>query len=197
MGTATCRRAAPALAALALAGAGCGTAGRPSSPAGSDATGEGFALLQRAAAPSGWRSLETANGATLSYPPGWTPAGGDAGTATAVLRSGGKLIGYLNVTPGEGEETLADWVRFRLDHNAREGDREVKEEASARGVRFRTGTGTCLRDRYTTGTGARYIELACIVKGAAATSVIVAASPPQAWARVAPSLYRSLSALRT
>jgi hypothetical protein len=142
--------------------------------------------------------LRTPSGATLYYPPDWAAARGDAGTATAVLRGPRRrLLGYLNVTPRQGEETLANWVRFRLEHNAREGDREVIEEAVARGVRFRTGAGTCVRDRYTTSSGARYIELACLVKGAATSSVIVAASPPRAWARVSPQLYQALSSLRT
>jgi hypothetical protein len=107
------------------------------------------------------------------------------------------LLGYLNVTPREGEETLGNWASFRLEHNAREGDREVEEEAMARGVRFRAGTGTCVRDRYTTSTGAHYIELACLVRGTTTNSVIVAASPPRVWPRVSGELYAALSALRT
>jgi hypothetical protein len=54
-----------------------------------------------------------------------------------------------------------------------------------------------VRDRYTTSSGARYIELACLVKGATATSVIVAASPPGALAQISPELYRALSAVTT
>jgi len=52
----------------------------------------------------------------LPYPPGWTPIKTDPGTASVALLGGGKRIdGYLNATPRQGNETLADWSRFR--HN--------------------------------------------------------------------------------
>jgi hypothetical protein len=134
----------------------------------------------------------------MFYPSGWKPARGDAGTGTAVLEGPhGRLLGYLNVTPRQGDESLSNWAQFRAAHNAREGDREVKREASAQNVRFRTGTGSCVRDRYVTSSGASYIELACLVKGSTTTSVIVAATPPGDWAKLSAQLYRALSAFTT
>ena len=63
-----------------------------------------------------------------------------------------------------GQETLADWAKFRPAHNADEGDMHVVTEAAARGLRFRTGSGSCVIDRYAT-TSARYREIACLVHG--------------------------------
>jgi len=197
MGTATSRVAYAALAAAVLAGAGgCGSSGQASG--GAPRARGGFARVLPAPPPATWHAFRIDSGAVLFYPPGWMRASGDPGTATATLSGAhGHLLGYLNLTPRQGGETLANWARFRVAHNVREGDRAVMSEASVSGIRFRTGTGTCVRDRYITTSGARYIELACLVKGAVASSVIVAASPPRAWTRVFPALYRALSALRT
>jgi len=108
-----------------------------------------------------------------------------------------RLVGYLNLTPRQSSESLSDWASFRVAHNLAEGDRDVKRDAVAYGVRFRTGTGTCVRDSYTTSSGARFIEIACLVRGARATSVIVGAAPPRAWTPTSPVLYRAISALIT
>jgi hypothetical protein len=108
-----------------------------------------------------------------------------------------RFVGYLNLTPRQGGETLQGWPGFRVRHNSSEGNRSVVAEAVASGLRFRGGVGVCVRDRYQTVSRARYIEIACLVRGATATSVIVGAAPPDAWARVSPSLYRALSAFTT
>ncbi|HSO97615.1 MAG TPA: hypothetical protein VLP43_01580 [Solirubrobacteraceae bacterium] len=134
----------------------------------------------------------------MAYPPGWRPAAGDRGTATAVLRSpGGGFLGYLNITPRQGAETIRHWAAFRPAHNGAEGDRQVRRLASYPALRFRTGRGACVRDRYVTRTGARYIELACLVAGRHAATVIVGAAPPRVWARMAPQIERAISALTT
>jgi hypothetical protein len=41
----------------------------------------------------------------------------------ALLGAGGRFDAYLNATPKQGSETLANWSRFRQDHNRDEGDR--------------------------------------------------------------------------
>jgi len=195
MGTATCRAAA--LGSLVVIGAaGCGTARQL--PSHSALTAAPSASIRAQAPPAGWHGSRIGSGAVLFYPPSWKRARGDAGTATATLEGAGRrLLGYLNITPQQADETLANWSRFRVSHNRREGEKEVTREAVLRQVRFRTGTGTCVRDRYTTASGARYIELACLVHGSAATSVIIAASPRANWSSVSPSLYRALSAMTT
>jgi hypothetical protein len=134
----------------------------------------------------------------MRYPSGWRRTHGDAGTATAVLLNRDhEFVGYLNLTPRQSDETLGNWASFRLGHNVEEGDRRVTRLASASGLRFRSGPGSCVRDAYTTLTGAHFIELACLVKGPTASSVIVGASPPAKWTQMAPLIERAISALTT
>lgn len=201
--TATSRRL-PRLAGLALAAAlafaGCGGAGHGSSGSGGAATRSAgaFAWLSPSAPPAGWARATLASGrATLSYPAGWQSIHSDPGTVSAALLGAhGKIRGYLNATPQQGKETLANWARFRPAHNADEGDTNVVTEAAARGLRFRTGGGTCVIDRYAT-TSARYREIACLVHGSRASTVVVGAALPQDWQRLAPQLERAISSFAT
>lgn len=187
MGTATSRSAALGFATLALAAAGCGGGARRPS---------GFGWLRPASPPAGWRTARIASGAVLSYPPSWRRIPGDPGTASAVLRDrSGRIAGYLNLTPRQGDETLGKWSRFRPAHNAEEGDTNVRTLDSATGLRFRSGHGSCVEDSYTTTTAARYLELACLVQGARTSSVVVGAGTPARWEQIAPLLERAISAL--
>lgn len=186
MGTATSKRAL-GLVALALGSAACG--GSSAGP---------FAWLRPQPPPAGWALTRIASGAELSYPPSWRLIKGDRGTATAVLVSAnGRYLGYLNVTPRQGNETLANWASFRVDHNREEGDRGLTRLASATGLRFLSGHGNCVKDAYTSGTGAHYIEIACLVTGLRTDSVIVGAAPPSSWAQQAGSIERAISGFRT
>ncbi len=112
---------------------------------------------------------------------------------TATLRRGGRIDGYLNITPQGGDETLANWASFRPAHNRDEGDSDLVPLASASGLRFDDATGSCVKDRYATETSRRYVEIACIVRGRAATTVIVGAAPPSLWNRYSPVIERSIS----
>lgn len=212
MGTATSRlgRAAPAVVAIALGAAGCGSTSSASStgqPGASTPTSvapaatpapAGFAWLRPAPVPAGWAVVRVSSGATLPSPPGWHQLHGDAGTATVALQDRrDRFLGYLNLTPRQGHETAADWASFRVAHNADEGDRHIVTLAVGRGLRFRTGVGTCVRDAYMTSTGNRYVELACLVAGARTSSVIVGAAPPQTWPRYSAVLERAISTFTT
>ena len=204
MGTATSRARALASLLLTLVLAGCGASGAASTSSssrsavtsGSHASSQAaFAWLAPQAPPAGWQIARIPSGAVMYYPPNWQREHGDRGTATAVvLESGDHIRGYLNLTPRQGDESSATWAAFRIHHNADEGDRDDVREASARGLDFRSGTGSCVRDRYTTITGAHYVELACLVVGQKTSSVIVAAATPQAWAELSPLLERAISA---
>ncbi|MBS1869421.1 MAG: hypothetical protein JSS99_07125 [Actinobacteria bacterium] len=156
-------------------------------------------MLRPAPPPAGWRSAALPTGAALAYPASWRPLAGDRGTASAALRDAhGRFLGYLNLTPRQAPERLATWPAFRVAHNREEGDRTVTALGAAHGVRFRDGArGTCVRDAYTTATGLRFVEVACLVHGTRADSVIVAAAPPQRWARAWPTLARAIGAVRT
>ncbi|HKZ14824.1 MAG TPA: hypothetical protein VJL81_13360 [Solirubrobacterales bacterium] len=161
--------------------------------------GGAFAWLRPTAVPASWVTHRLPGSpATLSAPPGWHSAPGDPGTRTMVSRSpSGQIVGYLNATPRQGSETLANWSDFRVDHNRDEGDREVRRLASASGLRFRSATGSCVLDSYATSSGHRYREIACLVSGPTASTVIVAAAPPGSWADEAPRLERAVTDFTT
>lgn len=108
------------------------------------------------------------------------------------MDSRGRYVGYLNVTPRQSTESLANWVSFRARHNRAEGDREVRVLASASGLRFRGGTGTCLMDSYTTSSGSRYVEMACLV-GGASSAVVVGATPPGDWRAQSATIERAIA----
>ena len=189
-------RVALAVVSVALIASGCAAQAANSSPP--DAAGRGFAWLRPGPAPAGWAAARIPTGVVMRYPSGWRHIAGDAGTATAVLQNGDHdLLGYLNLTPRQGDESLGNWASFRLGHNAQEGDRGVTRLASATGLRFLSGHGSCVRDAYTTTTGAHFIELACLIRGPRTSSVIVGAGPPRTWAEMAPLIERSISALTT
>lgn len=157
-----------------------------------------FSWLHPERPPAGWTVVRIPNGSHLGYPSSWMPQHSDRGSATAVLRRpDGAYLGYLNLTPRQGDETLADWSSFRPEHNRDEGDRAVRRLAAATGLHFLTGTGSCVKDAYTTETGARFVEIACLVAGARAQSVIVGAAPPGAWDRTAPVIERAIAGVQT
>jgi hypothetical protein len=200
MATATSSRllaAAALVALLALAGCGGGAARHRGEPAAG--TPAPFAWLRPAAAPADWKiGRLPSRTADVGYPPGWRAIRTDPGTfSAALLGAHDRIRGYLNATPRSGAETLANWDRFRPAHNADEGDRHVISEASATGLRFRSGTGSCVIDRYATTTDARYREIACIVRGARGTTVVVAAARPADWTRLAPQLERAVGSFST
>ena len=170
--------------AVALAGCGASGHGRASGP---------FGWLKPGAPPSSWNSARTHDGATLAYPPGWTQIRTDPGTASVALLGAGKRIdGYLNVTPRQGAETLANWSRFRPRHNRSEGDRGVRLVAATTDGRFRSGRGSCVIDAYTTSKAA-YREIACLVSGPRSSAVVVAAAPIGMWNRRAATLERAVT----
>jgi hypothetical protein len=168
---------------VGLAGGGESSDRRPSGP---------FAWLHPASPPAGWNVARSSGGA-LSYPPGWRPITTDPGTASvALLGNGDRIDGYLNATPKQGAETLANWSRFRPEHNLDEGDRSVHVVASASHLSFRSGPGSCVIDDYTT-SKATYREIACLVSGPRSSAVVVAAAPIALWHRQAATLERAVS----
>ena len=169
---------------LALAGCGGSDSGRASGP---------FGWLKPTSTPAGWKVTRTQGGAMLAYPPGWTPIKTDPGTASvALLEGSGRINGYLNATPRQGTETLADWIRFRPQHNQGEGDRDVRLLAATTTARFRSGRGSCVIDTYTT-SKASYREIACLVSSPGSSAVVVAAAPTALWNQQAATLHRAVS----
>ena len=201
--TATSRRLV-AVAFLALAAAlavvGCGGAGSssPSTGGASHRSPGAFAWLSPAAPPATWTLARLPSGqASLPYPPGWKQIESDPGTVSAALMgANGTIRGYLNATPRQGQETFANWASFRPAHNADEGDRHVVTDAAARNLRFRTGTGTCVIDHYAT-SAARYREIACLVHGSRADTVVVGATLPGDWQQLGPMVKRAIAGFAT
>ena len=157
-----------------------------------------FRWLHPAPAPRGWKLARLPSGAaTFGYPRAWRPIRTDPGTASVALIGHGLGIrGYLNATPHQGTETLANWPSFRIRHLGEDDATEVRLIASARGLTFRSGRGSCVIDSYRT-SRARYREIACLVAGTRTRSVVVGAAPSKTWARQAETIERAISSLRT
>ena len=154
-----------------------------------------FAWLHPAPAPPAWRLARLTGTAALAYPPSWHRIQSDPGTVSAAVVAAGTglITEYLNATPQQASETLADWSRFRPAHNREEGDMQEQVLAAARDLRFRNGRGSCIIDRYRT-SRARYTEIACLVQAPTAETVIVAAGLAARWPQEAPALERAVSA---
>ena len=75
---------------------------------------------------------------------------------TAARTAGGEILGYLNITPQQGQETLANWASFRPAHNQEEGDSNLMALASATGFQFQgaraRASRTAMRPSPSTGT---------------------------------------------
>ena len=153
-----------------------------------------FSWLRPAPPPPGWNVARSTAGA-LAYPPGWTSIKTDPGTASvALLGRGGAIDAYLNATPRQGKETLANWSHFRPAHNKNEGNRNLRLIAASTNLEFRSGRGSCVIDDYTT-SKARYREIACLVAGPTSSAVIVAAARTALWDQHAVTLERAVSSV--
>jgi hypothetical protein len=169
---------------IALAAAGGTSTRRASGP---------FAWLRPASAPVGWHVARTPDGAALAYPPGWTAIRTDPGTVSVALRgNGGQIDGYLNLTPKQGAETLANWSRFRPRKNRAEGARNVRLLAATSAAHFRSAHGSCVIDAYTTSLST-YQEIACLVSGPGSSNVVVATAPARLWQERSAVLERAVS----
>jgi hypothetical protein len=158
---------------------------------------QAFAWLRPAPVPGGWHVGVTGSGARLAYPASWREIQTDRGTVSAApVGAGGSFAGYLNATPLGGDETLSNWSRFRVAHVAEEGARHVRLETTASGLRFRAGHGSCVIDSYST-SRAEFREIACIVAGARATTVVVAAAPTGTWTQQSAVLERAVASFTT
>jgi hypothetical protein len=196
MGTGTFSRPAGFANRLLLPLSGVAVVAIAVAACGASASGS-FSWLHPLAPPAGWTVARIPGGAELPDPPGWRREHGDRGSATAALLGpDGRFLGYLNLTPRQGAETFADWPSFRVEHNREEGDRAVRRLSSATGLHFLDGRGSCVKDSYTTQTGSRFTEIACLV-GGRAESVVVGAAPPARWSTMSGVLERAIDAVRT
>lgn len=157
----------------------------------------GFPAFAPVTAPATWRQLRLPNGsAVLSYPPSLRPVRGDSdAVSVARVSPRGAYQLYINATPRQGEERLAGWAAFRLRLLRSDDATTAREVAAAQRVRFHGGTGSCVMDSYITKIHANHFqEIACLVQGSAAASVIVAAAPAAHWTQARPLLLRAVAA---
>ena len=153
--------------------------------------------LVPAAPPESWPHLTLPNGtAVLSYPPSLRPIAGDTDAVSAgEVSAGGMIQLYLNATPRQGAERLQQWAAFRLRLLRADDAASARQVATAEGVKFRGGTGSCIIDTYVTRIGGHhYEEIACLVQGHASASVFVAAAPAAMWTTESPLLLRAVAA---
>ena len=150
-----------------------------------------FTWLKPLPAPSGWLLLVPESGSSLLwYPPWMRSVAGDPYSVSAALKDrNGTVLVYLNAGPKTGNEQMSNWPSFRIDHLREEPNRSVHMDAHASGLNFRGGKGSCVLDDYVTRVKAHhYREIACLVQGRTAESVIVAAALVSAWPEYAPQL---------
>ena len=181
--------AATFAAAIAITAVAVTVSGRP--------PGRAFPPLHPAAAPASWRHLTLPDRtAVLSYPSTLRPIPGDkVAVSAARLGPRGAFQLYLNATPRQGREQLAHWAAFRLHLLRSDTAASARQVASAQGVKFRGGTGSCVIDRYVTRIGGHHFqEIACLVVGRTSAGVIVAAAPAAAWTQARPLLLRAVAA---
>jgi hypothetical protein len=164
----------------------------------SNAQAPAFRWLHPGHPPRGWKLARLPSGAaTFAYPRTWRPIRSDPGTASvALIGHGGSIRGYLNATPRQGTETLANWPSFRIQHLREEHSTDVRLIASAQRLAFRSGQGSCVIDSYRT-SRARYREIACLVAGTHTSSVVLGAAPSKTWAQQAGTIKRAIASLRT
>jgi hypothetical protein len=139
-----------------------------------------FRWLASTVLPATWARLAVPSGlGTLSSPPGFRIVEGDPGTLSVALRGpAGTYLGYLNITPRQGDETLRDWAAFRLSHLRDDDAVSVHEDAMVRALRTATGAKSCVTDDYVTTIGHHHFhEVACYVMNGSVSSVVVATTP--------------------
>ncbi len=153
-------------------------------------------LVARSAPPSWPRVVTPSTAATLSYPPSFGPVSGDPGSVSAAVRSPtGVYVAYLNATPQQGAERPRGFAAFRVHLLGEDHDEAVHEEASAERVAFQGGRGSCVIDTYVTRVRhRRYREIACLVAGTHAGTVVVAAALTSRWNQFRPWLQQSIAA---
>jgi hypothetical protein len=116
---------------------------------------------------------------SISVPAGFVAVGGDPGTASFARRAAdGSYVGYLNVTPQQGDERLEGWPAFRLAHIRSEGNTSALQDGAVEDLRTAQGARSCVTDDYVTQIGHHHFqEIACFVMTGSTGSVVVTATP--------------------
>ena len=156
-----------------------------------------FDWLASTTPPATWARLTVPSGlGVLSSPPGFHAVDGDPrALSVALLNSAGTYLGYLNVTPHQGHETLQNWAAFRLSHLLGDDADSVHEDATVQSVRTAAAVRSCVTDDYVTTIGHHHFhEVACYVTSGSVSSVVVGATPSGDPAHVWTELQRAIAA---
>ncbi len=156
-----------------------------------------FGWLASTTPPAPWARLTLPPGlGTLSSPPGFHTVEGDPGTLSVALRnSPATYLGYLNLTPRQGHETLQNWAAFRLSHLLGDDVVSVHEDGTVQSVGTAAAVRSCVTDDYVTTIGHHHFhEVACYVTSGSVRSVVVAATPSCDPAHVWTHLERAVAA---
>ena len=181
-----------AAAAAILAGVGVSAAFAVGS-------GSQFKWLASTTPPRGSTTVSLPAGlGTLSVPPRFQPAKSDSGAYSAArLASDGSYLGFLNVTPQEGDESLQSWDTFRVDHLRDDDASSAHEDGKVSSVVSGSVVRSCVIDDYVTRVGGHHFrEVACLVKTASQGAVVVAAVPANDPAHLWGDLRRSVASYR-
>jgi hypothetical protein len=148
-----------------------------------------FSWFAARTAPPSWQKITLPDHTgTLAGPRSLVRLPADPGTVALGLPAGVEDLIYLDATPRQGQEDLPGWATFRIAHLRDDNTASVTVDAHAENLAFLGATGSCVLDEYVTRVGAHhYREIACLVQGLHAASVIVAATPIADWDR-----YRAL-----
>ena len=139
-----------------------------------------FGWLASTTPPITWTKLAAPSRlGILSSPPGFRTVEGDRGSLSlALLSAGGTYLGYLNVTPRQGNETLRDWAAFRLSHLLRDDATSVHKDGMVSSLRTANGARSCVTDDYVTTIGHHHFhEVACYVIRNSVSGVVIGATP--------------------
>lgn len=143
-------------------------------------SGGQFKWLSSSSPPQGATRVSLPSGlGTLSIPPAFRIVPSDRGSFSAArMAANGTYLGFINVTPLEGSESLRGWDRFRVDHLRDDDASSAHEDGNVSSLVSGSTVRSCVIDDYLTKVGGHHFrEVACLVKSASLGAVIVAAVP--------------------
>jgi hypothetical protein len=115
-----------------------------------------------------------------------------------LLAPDGTYLGYLNVTPVEGDEGLADWAAFRVSHLREDDAISASLDGAVQSVQVGQTRRSCVTDDYVTEIGHHHFhEVACLVTTVSTGGVVVAATPTGDPAHLWAQLERAVAAYPT
>jgi hypothetical protein len=166
--------------------AGCGGTARPHTGHQSAGNPGPFAWLRPSAAPADWKIARLpSRKAQLAYPPRWGRYGPTRARFPRCCWDGTTASAATSTQrPSPAPRCSSTGPAFALPTTTKRATRRRSRRLGGRAA-IRSGNGACVID-HCASTSARYKEIACIVRGTRATTVVVAAARPADRTRLAP-----------